>query len=296
MTVHVTTDFAGYSANVGGDLSDRSVEGLTVELLFHDGRQSLLTFSFTGANNAPPSVAGGWTLHVGADTYAFSAGSYGSASSSWYWALASVTWTHGQMITVYLTRPMPPTVSVTADRTTVAPNGPVSLTATASDPDGGSVTYAWSQTSGPAGTFDATDQSTVTWTAPSTTGSAVIQVIVTDDESDTATATVTISVQEAVQPRDSKEPVDDRPLKLALWTDKPGYRAGETVRLYRTTEPRGDRDDYEMLYYLERAGAARGATSPRDSSRCSCGKTPWTIAGSRRGPTALAACRRRTGN
>ena len=48
--------------------------------------------------------------------------------------------------------------------------------------------------------------------------------------------------------------LDDRPLKLALWTDKPGYLAGESVRLYRTAEPRGNRDDYEMLYYLERAG------------------------------------------
>ena len=47
---------------------------------------------------------------------------------------------------------------------------------------------------------------------------------------------------------------DDRTLKLALWTDRPGYRAGETVRLYRTTEPRGDCEDYEMLYYLERTG------------------------------------------
>ena len=61
-------------------------------------------------------------------------------------------------------------------------------------------------------------------------------------------------------PRAPSAPIvvrDDRPLKLALWTDNTGYLAGETVRLYRTTEPRGDRGDYQMLFYLERAGGGQ---------------------------------------
>ena len=44
------------------------------------------------------------------------------------------------------------------------------------------------------------------------------------------------------------------PLQLALWTDRPGYVAGETVRLYRTLEPHDDRGRYHTLFYLEQAG------------------------------------------
>ena len=51
-----------------------------------------------------------------------------------------------------------------------------------------------------------------------------------------------------------REPRDPVPLQLALWTDKPGYRAGETVRLYRSLEPHDDRGRYRALVYLERPG------------------------------------------
>ena len=44
------------------------------------------------------------------------------------------------------------------------------------------------------------------------------------------------------------------PLRLALWTDKPGYRAGETVRLYHTLQPHDDRGRYRTFVYLEKAG------------------------------------------
>ena len=45
-----------------------------------------------------------------------------------------------------------------------------------------------------------------------------------------------------------------QPLELALWTDRPGYRAGETVRLYRTLDPHDDGGRYRMFVYLEKAG------------------------------------------
>ena len=79
----------------------------------------------------------------------------------------------------------PPTVSVTADALTVAPGGAVLLTAPASDPDGGVLTYAWSA---PSGTFDATDRAAASWTAPPEPAPVEIPVSVTDDESDTASA------------------------------------------------------------------------------------------------------------
>ena len=51
-----------------------------------------------------------------------------------------------------------------------------------------------------------------------------------------------------------QRPRDPQPLQLALWTDKPGYRAGETVRLYRSLNPHDDRGSYRTFVYLERTG------------------------------------------
>ena len=47
---------------------------------------------------------------------------------------------------------------------------------------------------------------------------------------------------------------EPRPLQLALWNERPGYRAGETVRLYRTLDPHDDRGRYRTFVYLETAG------------------------------------------
>ena len=53
---------------------------------------------------------------------------------------------------------------------------------------------------------------------------------------------------------DEPTPRDPLPLQLALWTDRPGYRAGETVRLYLSLEPHDDRGRYRTFVYLEQAG------------------------------------------
>ena len=85
-----------------------------------------------------------------------------------------------------------PAVMLTPESRQVVPSGLLQLTATASDPDGGSVAYAWGAT---AGTFDATDAAAVTWTAPDEEDfGVVITVTVTDDEGDTASATARVSV------------------------------------------------------------------------------------------------------
>ena len=81
------------------------------------------------------------------------------------------------------------------------------------------------------------------------------------------TATVTVSAagtdppqqQDPQNPQDQsggseQRPRDPQPLQLALWTDKPGYRPGETVRLYRSLEPHDDRGRYRTLVYLEQLG------------------------------------------
>ena len=93
----------------------------------------------------------------------------------------------------------PPTVEeLTASEDPVSPGGAVVLTATASDPDGGPVTYAWSA---PSGSFDQTTGRQVTWRAPENySGDVVITVTVTDDENVTATDTVTVAVTDANRP------------------------------------------------------------------------------------------------
>ncbi len=85
----------------------------------------------------------------------------------------------------------PPTVRASCDPCATPPGGEVGLTATASDPDGDSLTYRWSAT---AGRFDGpTDRSTARWTAPAEPGRVTITVRVSDGE-DSVSATVTVEV------------------------------------------------------------------------------------------------------
>ena len=48
--------------------------------------------------------------------------------------------------------------------------------------------------------------------------------------------------------------LEPQPLQLALWTDKPGYLPGETIRLYRTLDPHQDCGRFRAFLYLVRAG------------------------------------------
>ena len=99
--------------------------------------------------------------------------------------------TTSSAVTVTVTAAGAPTVTATAEPAMVVPGGAVVLTASGSDPDGGPVTYAWSS---PSGSFDATVGTSVTWTAPPEPGAVEIRVTATDDEGDTASAAVTVTV------------------------------------------------------------------------------------------------------
>ena len=60
-----------------------------------------------------------------------------------------------------------------------------------------------------------------------------------------------------------QQPRKPDPLQLALWTDQPAYRAGETVRLYHSLDPHDDRGQYRTFVYLERAaGGERRYLAP----------------------------------
>ena len=69
----------------------------------------------------------------------------------------------------------------------------VVLSVDAHDPDGGELTYAWSAS---AGSFDPpeADQAVVTWTAPPAPGEVEIRVTVTDDEGETTSDALTLTV------------------------------------------------------------------------------------------------------
>ena len=119
------------------------------------------------------------------------------------YAVASVTVTNaeGKSTTAYkgmsVRSNASPTVSVTANPTTVNSGGTVTLTGDASDPDvPTNLTYQWTSSSG--GTFADAAALSTTWTAPTVTGlddlDVTLTLTVTDDAANTATDTVTVTV------------------------------------------------------------------------------------------------------
>lgn len=149
----------------------------------------------------------------------------------------------------------PPTVSVDAGTGEVTPGGELTLTATGEDPDGGAVTYAWRQTSGAAGTFDATDQAAVTWTAPATTGEAILEVTVTDDESATATATATVTVKAGA--------VDKRPPTVTATASSREASLGGSITL---TASGNDPDEGAVTYTWRQTAGTAGTLSATEGA------------------------------
>jgi uncharacterized protein (TIGR03382 family) len=89
----------------------------------------------------------------------------------------------------------PPTARISGPTSAQTGQG-VSLDGSgSSDPDSGqTLTYAWSQDSGPAGTFSSATGSHTTFTAPNTAGTVVVSLTVTDPTGFTSKATKSIAV------------------------------------------------------------------------------------------------------
>jgi outer membrane protein OmpA-like peptidoglycan-associated protein len=89
----------------------------------------------------------------------------------------------------------PPTVSIQCDPCVVDPGATSSLTAQATDPEGGPLTYQWSA---PQGTFNPPNAANTTWTAPNQEGSVTATVTVTDNAGNEAQASAALLVRRTV--------------------------------------------------------------------------------------------------
>jgi len=88
-----------------------------------------------------------------------------------------------------------PPVAVISGGGSVQTGGSVSLSGSgSSDPDGDAITYRWSQTAGPSGSFSNATAANTTFTAPNSAGSVTITLTVTDAKGLAGTATTTVTV------------------------------------------------------------------------------------------------------
>ena len=80
----------------------------------------------------------------------------------------------------------------------VAMGSEVNFAVTASDPDGDPLGYSWSKSG--EGVLTAGNKSVATWTAPQTTGTASVQVIVSDGKGGTVSYTWNIRINNVLAP------------------------------------------------------------------------------------------------
>ena len=68
---------------------------------------------------------------------------------------------------------------------------------TSTDPDGDTLTFAWTQTSGPHVTLNGANTASMSFTAPDNSGNIGLQLVVTDTKGASATATTKVDVNKS---------------------------------------------------------------------------------------------------
>lgn len=180
------------TVNAGADQSNVS-GGATVTLAATasdpDGTTPTVTWAQTGGT---PTV----TLSGTGYNRTFTAPIVASATALTFTATASdgtLTGTDSVVINVLANRA--PTVNAGVDQTGISPGTTVTLTATASDPEGTTPTISWAQTAGTPTVTLSGSGATRTFTAPSVVGGTTLTFTATaGDGALTSTDTMTVSV------------------------------------------------------------------------------------------------------
>ncbi|NOJ96081.1 PKD domain-containing protein, partial [Corallococcus coralloides] len=156
----------------------------------------------------------------------------------------------------------------------VAPGGTVTLDVTATDADGDTLTYAWSDDCG--GGFGSTTATQLVWTAPAsepTGGLCQVTVAVTDGRGGSTVGTLRLNVIQLQVP--TLPPVIGQVFQSAAVA-----RAGDTVRLFATaTDPEG-----AALTFTWSASGGTLATPVTTDSRS---EVVWTAPGDSGGADAV---------
>jgi hypothetical protein len=84
-----------------------------------------------------------------------------------------------------------PTIKISADQTTIAAGGRVTLTAEVYDPDNDRLTLKWSA---PSGTFNNPAGARTFWTAPTTPGPVILTFTADDGSGGVTTEKLTVTV------------------------------------------------------------------------------------------------------
>ena len=156
---------------------------------------------------------------------------------------SSADLTDAASITITVRGNRRPQVTATADQTTVDVGDVVNLTATATDPEGQSMTYSW--VSDPGGDFGTPAALTTTWTAPTVTESTTFTLTFTANDSVlTTSTTVTIIVRAPAT----------QPLMLPAIANQ-SFATGDLVNLTLPEATQG-----LMPYIYSAAGLPRGLT------------------------------------
>lgn len=95
----------------------------------------------------------------------------------------------------------PPTVSCASDRPEILPGETVKVHATASDPDGDPLTYAWTTTAGRVTGTDPT--TTLDFTGTPAPASAIVTVSVSDGHGHTTSSNTTVALREPARPAEA---------------------------------------------------------------------------------------------